>query len=105
MNSMKPARTITSHARKLQPPRQYTRFPYARVAKMWEQGRTISQIAHAIKRVDEQNPKDPHHSLRNFLHRMHKGYVDNKGRLVRLPYRVSPKLVRAGKQAGLRAWA
>jgi hypothetical protein len=72
---------------------------------MWSRGRTIAEIAHAIKRVDEQNPKDPYHSLRNFLYRMHQGYVDDKGRFVRLPYRVSPKRVLAGSKAGLRAWA
>ncbi len=105
MNSMKQARTTTSLSGKLKCPRRYTRFPYAWVAKMWEQGRTISQIAHAIKRVDKQNPKDPYHSLRNFLYRMHKGYTAGNGQIVRLPYRVSPKLVRACKQAGLRAWA
>lgn len=83
----------------------YAAFPYEKVAKMWAQNKPISVIAHAIGRVDKNNPKDPFHSLRNFLHRMHKGYTDRTGRIVRLPHRVSAKRVRACKRAGLRAWA
>lgn len=80
-------------------------FPYHQVAKMWAQNKPISVIARAVGRVDKDNPKDPYHSLRNFLYRMHKGYTDHTGRFVRLPHRVSAKRVRACKQAGLRAWA
>lgn len=80
-------------------------FPYHQVAKMWAQNKPISVIARAIGRVDKSNPKDHFHSLRNFLYRMHKGYTDRSGRIVRLPHRVSAKRVRACKQAGLRAWA
>ncbi|HWR16050.1 MAG TPA: hypothetical protein VN577_14580 [Terriglobales bacterium] len=83
----------------------YSAFPYHKVAKMWAQNKPISVIARAIGRVDKNNPKDPYHSLRNFLYRMHKGYTDHTGRVVRLPHRVSAKRVRACKQAGLRAWA
>ncbi len=83
----------------------YRPFPYARVAKMWAQNKSISVIARAIGRVDKNNHKDPYHSLRNFLYRMHKGYTNSAGRVVRLPHRVSAKRIRACKQAGLRAWA
>jgi transglutaminase/protease-like cytokinesis protein 3 len=83
----------------------YAAFPYAQIAKMWAQNKSISVIAQAIGRVDKNNPKDPYHSLRNCLYRMHKGYRDRTGRIVRLPHRVSAKRVRACKQAGLRAWA
>jgi hypothetical protein len=79
-------------------------FPKDKIARMWAKGLTISAIAKAIGRVDENNPSDPFHSLRNCLHRMHRGYTDHTGRVVRLPYRVSARQVRACKRAGHRAW-
>ena len=84
--------------------RTYRPFPYHKVARLWERGKTIAQIAHAIDRVDKDNPKDAYHSLRNFLYRMHKGYYDEAGRLVKLPHRVPKRRVRACRVAGLRAW-
>jgi hypothetical protein len=84
--------------------RKYRPFPYERVAKMWEKGMTIARIAIAIDRVDKDNPRDPYHSLRNFLSRMHKGYTNGKGRVVKLPHRVSKSTLRAARRAGLRAW-
>jgi hypothetical protein len=84
--------------------KHYHPFPYQEVAKMWAKGFTIAQIAHAIERIDKHNPKDPYHSLRNFLYRMHQGYIDEKGRFVRLPHRVSRKRVQVGSKCGLRAW-
>ena len=80
-------------------------FPTDKIARMWEKGMTIAAIARLIGRIDKNNPGDPFHSLRNCLYRMHKGYTDHTGRIVRLPHRVSAKRVRACKQAGLRAWA
>ena len=98
--------TRTSRAKTpVQESTRYRVFPYQKVAKLWERGKTIAQIAHAIDRVDKNNPKDPYHSLRNFLFRMHKGYRNEKGRMVRLPHRISRKRVLAGRKAGLRAWA
>jgi hypothetical protein len=84
--------------------RQYRPFPYLRVAKMWKKGMTIARIARAIDRVDRDNPEDPHHSLRNFLYRMHKGYTNGRGKIVKLPHRVSKAALRAARKAGLRAW-
>ena len=84
--------------------RKYRPFPYERVAKMWEKGMTIARIALAIDRVDKDNPRDPYHSLRNFLSRMHKGYTNGKGRIVKLPHRVSKATLRRARKAGLRAW-
>ena len=83
---------------------QYRPFPYLKVAKMWKLGKTIAQIAYGINRVDKNNPQDPYHSLRNFLTRMHKGYHNGNGRIVKLPHRVSKSTLRAAKKAGLRAW-
>lgn len=82
-------------------------FPYARVARMWEQQKkTIAQIAHAIGRVDKNNPQDPYHSLRNFMYRMRRwGYRNDDGKLVKLPRRVGASTVKACQRAGLRAWA
>ena len=86
--------------------RNYKKFPYTRVAEMWGKGMTIAQIGRAIKRVDKDDPnRDLYHSLRNFLYVMHtRGYKDGNGRVVRLPYRVSARTVRAARKAGLRAW-
>ena len=81
------------------------KFPYEKVAKMWEQGKTIATIAHTIGYIDKDNPKDPYHSLRNFLYRMHKGYKDKNGNIVKLPHRISKSTLRAAKRAGLQAWA
>ena len=83
---------------------QHRPFPYLKVAKMWTLGKKIAQIAHSIDRVDKDNPQDPYHSLRNFLTRMHKGYRNGNGRIVKLPHRVSKSTLRAAKKAGLRAW-
>ncbi len=70
---------------------QRWRFPYREVAKLWHEGKTISEIAHAIGRFED-NKKDPCHSLRNFLRVMHQhGYVDASGQRVKLPYRVQQK--------------
>lgn len=71
---------------------------------MWEQDKTIATIAHTIGYIDKDNPKDPYHSLRNFLYRMHKGYKDKNGDIVKLPHRISKSTLRAAKAAGLQAW-
>jgi hypothetical protein len=74
-------------------------FPYARVARLWKNGRTIAEIAERIGRV-EKGKDDPYHSLRNFLRIMHRGYRDQKGNFVKLPYRVPKSTVRASVKAG-----
>ena len=74
-------------------------FPYARVARLWANGRTIAEIGERIGYVDGgRDDGDRFHTLRNFLMRMHKGYRDRDGKLVRLPYRVSKNLVQAAKR-------
>jgi len=106
MNRTKSMRTKKSKVKAKRGKRcQYRPFPYLKVARMWQKRMSISQIAHAINRVDKGNPNDPFHSLRNFLRRMHAGYVNEKGRVVKLPHRVSPSTVRAARKAGLRAAA
>jgi hypothetical protein len=75
-------------------------FPYHRVAKLWARGKTIAKIGTAIGRVDrDREDGDRFHTLRNFLMRMHKGYRDREGNIVKLPYRASRKAVRAAKAA------
>ena len=64
--------------------RAYRPFPYGRIARMWSAKKTIAQIARAIGRFDNQNPKRSLHAVRDCLRRMHKGYVDARGRLVKL---------------------
>lgn len=73
-------------------------FPYAEVAELWADGKTIAEIARAIGRVGTGN--DPYHSLRVFLTRMHHGYMNAEGKLVKLPHRVSKKTLRLAKLAG-----
>jgi hypothetical protein len=104
MNTTKPIQK-TKQSGNQQCRKQYKRFPYAKVAKMWAKGMSIAEIARATKRVDKNNPNgDLYHSLRNFLYRMHKGYAGADGKIIRLPYRVPKKTVRAAREAGLRAW-
>ena len=82
---------------------QRRQFPYIEIATLWNEGRTISEIANTIGRVDHDNPKDPFHSLRNCLCRMHKaGYVDASGQRVKLSYRVSEATVSKATIAGRR---
>ena len=64
-------------------------FPYAKVAEMWAQEKTIPEIAKAIRRVGKGH--DKFHALRIFSSKMHKGYRDRTGNIVKLPYRISPK--------------
>jgi hypothetical protein len=62
------------------------RFPYADVARMWDEGKTIKQIGIAIDRLDKGS--DPIHTMRNFLMRMHQiAYKDASGHRFKLPYR------------------
>jgi RNA polymerase sigma-70 factor (ECF subfamily) len=77
-------------------------LPHTIVERMWSEGKMISEIAHAIGRVDA-NPKDPYHSLRNLLCRMHKGYQNDNGEIVKLPYRVTETTVWRATKAGKRA--
>jgi len=106
MKQARRVRTIRRRVRKLRSGKrsQYRPFPYQRVGKMWKEGMTIAQIARAVNRVDKNNANDPYHSLRNFLCRMHKGYANGKGKIVKLPHRVSKAALRAARKAGLRAW-
>jgi hypothetical protein len=78
-------------------------FPYAEVAEMWEQGKTIPEIAKAVGRVGKGD--DPYHSLRVALTKMHKGYKDQSGNIATLPHRVSPKTLKLATKAGKRASA
>lgn len=81
--------------------KQRKAFPYILAARLWAQGKTIAAIAKRLGRVETNNPRDPYHQLRNFLRRMHAGYPDANGRIVRLPYRVSPTTVRISRKVGM----
>jgi len=78
-------------------------FPYAKVAEMWVQEKTIPEIAKAIGRVGKGD--DPHHSLRVVLTRMHKGYRTAEGAVAKLPHRVSKKTLKLATKAGKKASA
>jgi len=74
-------------------------FPYARVARLWKNGRTVSEIGERIGCVDrDREDGDRFHTLRVRLSRMHAGYKDSSGKIVKLPYRISRKLVKAAKE-------
>jgi hypothetical protein len=70
------------------------------VARLWRNGRTIAEIGERIHYVDkDREDGDRFHTLRNFLRLMHsRGYRNHEGKVVKLPYRVSRKLVRAAKE-------
>jgi hypothetical protein len=70
---------------------------------MWARGKKIAQIAKAIGRVGKGD--DPYRGLRIALTRMHKGYRDADGNIAKLPYRISPKTLKAATKAGKRASA
>jgi hypothetical protein len=55
---------------------------------MWSKGKTLSEIAKAIGRFNDKSD-DPCHALRVVLTRMHAGYRDKLGKVVKLPYRAS----------------
>ena len=76
-------------------------FPYEQVAKMWVQEKTIPEIAKAVGRVGKGD--DPYHALRVTLTKMHKGFRDAKGNLVKLPHRVSQQTVKRATKAGKKA--
>ena len=78
-------------------------FPYEQVAEMWAQEKTIPEIAKAIDRVGKGD--DKFHALRIFLTKMHKGYKNAEGNLVKLPYRISRKTLGLSIKAGKRASA
>ena len=78
-------------------------FPYEKVAKMWAQEKTIPEIATAIDRVGKGD--DKFHALRIFLTKMHKGYRDAEGKILKLPYRVSATTVKLTTKAGRKASA
>jgi hypothetical protein len=77
-------------------------FPYDLVARLWTKGKTIAEIAERIGRIDRSREDgDKYHTMRVFLMRMHAGYKDRSGKIVKLPYRASRKLVRAAKERRL----
>ena len=76
-------------------------FPYAKVAEMWAQEKTIPEIAIAIGRVGKGD--DPYHALRVTLTKMHKGYRTVEGAIAKLPHRVSKKTLKLSTRAGKRA--
>jgi hypothetical protein len=74
-------------------------FPYELVAKLWAQGKTIAEIAQRIGRIDRNREDgDKYHTMRVFLMRMHAGYKDSCGKVVKLPYRTSRKIIHAAKE-------
>ena len=78
-------------------------FPYERVAKLWALKRTIPEIAEKINRVGKGD--DPYHALRVALTKMHKGYKDAKGNVVKLPHRITSAALKAATKAGKKASA
>jgi hypothetical protein len=98
--STKPKKAARSAKRKRATNRP---FPYEQVAKMWAQEKTIPEIANAICRVGKGD--DKLHALRIFLTKMHKGYKNTEGIIVKLPYRISRKTLKLAIKAGKRATA
>jgi hypothetical protein len=78
-------------------------FPYERVLRMWDAGKTLETIARATGRY-QSKADDPLRAFRISLSRFHKGVRIN-GKLVKLPYRVSKSSVMLAIKAGKRASA
>jgi hypothetical protein len=76
-------------------------FPYEKIAELWGQEKTIPEIAKAVSRVGKGD--DPYHAMRVALTKMHKGYKNAKGEIVKLPHRITRTALRAATQAGKRA--
>ena len=76
-------------------------FPYLRVLKMWQAGKSSMAIAKAIGRYDSK-AADPMHGFRVTLTRFHKG-VRIEGKLVKLPHRVSRVALKRATKAGKKA--
>jgi hypothetical protein len=102
---MKKASAVLTKVTKIANAKRATRrpFPYERVASLWAKGKSIPQIAEAIDRVGQ--GEDPYHGLRVVLTRMHKGYKDKNGNIVKLPHRVSRKTLRHATEAGKKSSA
>lgn len=77
-------------------------FPYARVAKLWAKGRTVTEIAKATGYFNSKSD-DPCHRLRVALTAMHRGWKDSEGKTHKLPHRVSRKALTAATRAGKKA--
>ena len=75
--------------------------PYEQIADLWAQEKTIPEIAKAIGRVGKGD--DRYHALRVALTKMHKGFKNAEGDIVKLPHRVSQKTVKLATKAGKRA--
>jgi hypothetical protein len=96
----KVTRKATKNAKKKLKRRE---FPYQQVLKMWQAGKTLETIARATGRY-QPKADDPLRSFRVSLTRFHKG-VKLDGRLVKLPYRISPKTLKLATKAGKKASA
>jgi hypothetical protein len=78
--------------------------PWLKLERMHRAGKTNMQMAIAINRVDVGKP-DPTHTLRGLLNKMHKGYRNAEGKLVRLPYKISRSTLRKCTEAGIQSQA
>jgi len=100
----KPSKTTKKATRPAKPKTTKRRlFPYEKVADLWAQEKTIPEIAKAIGRVGKGD--DRYHAFRVALTKMHKGFKNAEGNLVKLPHRVSQKTVKLSVKAGKRASA
>jgi hypothetical protein len=99
---LKTSKTLKKSARTAKPqPTKRRPFPYEKGAELWAQEKTIPEIAKVIGRVGEGS--DPHHAMRVALSKMHKGYKNDEGDIVKLPHRITRTALRAATQAGKRA--
>jgi hypothetical protein len=84
-------------------PMKRREFPYEKVLKMWNAGKTMESIARAVGRF-QKDADDPLHGFRVSLTRFHKG-VRIGGKLVKLSHRVSRKTLKLATKAGKKAAA
>ena len=77
------------------------KFPYLQVARLWNEGKSTKEIGAIIGYLDPSShtwrgKEDPTHTMRTFLTKMHKGYKDESGNIVKLPHRDRAKTAVVG---------
>jgi hypothetical protein len=70
------------------------KFPYLQVARLWNEGKSTREIGIIIGYLDSK--KDSTHTMRTFLTKMHKGYKDENGIIIKLPHRDRVKTAGVG---------
>jgi hypothetical protein len=83
MTSKKASKKTATKTAKTTQPRKNSPIPFAKIAKLHADGKSVIQIAKAINRYNEGSP-DATKSVRAILSNMYRGYKDANGKTVKL---------------------